>query len=67
MAKKAEPKKLQIKYVKSMIGYSEKHKQTIKALGFTRLNQVIVRTDSPSLQGMIHKVSHLVQVEEVED
>ncbi len=67
MAEKSSPKKLQIKYVKSMIGYSEKHKRTIKALGFTKLNQVIVREDSPSLQGMIHKVNHLVQVEELED
>ncbi len=39
-----------------------KHKLVIKGLGFTRLNQVIEREDSPSIRGMVAKVPHLVVV-----
>jgi large subunit ribosomal protein L30 len=66
MSEKAvEPKKVRVTYVKSAIGYSERHKATIRALGFSRLNQVIEHVDSPSLRGMLAKVSHLVRYEEV--
>ena len=65
MAKKSEsPKTLRITLVKSAIGYSEKHKETLKALGFDRLNQTVEQLDSPSLRGMLRKVNHLVKVEE---
>jgi len=36
----------------------------IKGLGFTRLNQVIEREDSPSIRGMVAKVPHLVEIVE---
>lgn len=60
-----QPKKLRVTYVKSAIGYSERHKATIRALGFSRLNQVVEHVDTPSLRGMLAKVSHLVRFEEV--
>ncbi|HEV2964941.1 MAG TPA: 50S ribosomal protein L30, partial [Candidatus Angelobacter sp.] len=41
-----------------------KHKLVVKGLGFTRLNQVIEREDTPSIRGMIAKIPHLVQVKE---
>jgi large subunit ribosomal protein L30 len=63
--KTVEPKKVRVTYVKSAIGYSERHKATIRALGFSRLNQVIEHNDTPSLRGMLAKVSHLVRYEEV--
>jgi large subunit ribosomal protein L30 len=56
--------KLQITWVKSGIGYEKSQKRTLKALGLRRLNQSIIREDSPSLRGMIVKVRHLVKVEE---
>lgn len=62
----SEPKKLKIKYVKSAIGYSKRHKNTIASLGLRKLNQEVEVTDSPSLRGMLYKVAHLVEVEEVE-
>jgi large subunit ribosomal protein L30 len=34
----------------------------IKGLGFTRLNQVVVREDTPSIRGMVAKVPHLVEI-----
>ncbi|MGZ7029677.1 MAG: 50S ribosomal protein L30, partial [Terriglobales bacterium] len=40
----------------------EKHKRVVRGLGFTRLNQVIEREDSPSIRGMVDKVPHLVKV-----
>jgi len=58
----AEKKKIRIKYVRSKIATPQKHKRVVKGLGFTRLYQVIEREDTPSIRGMIAKVSHLVQV-----
>ena len=67
MAKKAQAqKKLRITLMKSAIGYSEKHKQTIRALGLHRIRQTVEQVDSPALQGMLRKVNHLVKVEEQE-
>jgi large subunit ribosomal protein L30 len=57
-------KQLRITWVKSSIGYSGNQKATIKALGLSRLGQSVVRPDNPSIQGMIYKVRHLVDVEE---
>jgi large subunit ribosomal protein L30 len=67
MPKKAETvKKLRITLVKSAIGYSEKHKATIRALGLRRMNQTVEQADSPVIRGMLSKVNHLVKVEEQE-
>ena len=57
-------KKLRIKYVRSAIGYSVRHKATIAALGFHRLNETVEKVDSPTLRGMLAKVAHLVEIEE---
>ena len=65
MTENNQPKKLRITYVRSSIGYSERHKATIRALGFHRLNQVVEHEDTPVLRGMLYKVNHLVRIEEV--
>jgi len=57
---------LQITYKKSAIGYTQRQKATIKALGFHKLNQTVEHKDSPEIRGMINRVSHLVAVKEVE-
>jgi large subunit ribosomal protein L30 len=62
--KKAAPKVLRLTLVKSPIGYSKKHKATIYALGFRRLNQTVEQVDTPALRGMLEKVAHLVRIEE---
>lgn len=65
MPKKAEPKKkLHITLVKSAIGYSQRHKATVRALGLRRMNQTVVHDDTPVVRGMVMKVNHLVKVEE---
>jgi large subunit ribosomal protein L30 len=60
----AAKKTIKIQYVRSKICTPVKHKLVIKGLGFTRLNQVVEREDTPSIRGMIAKVPHLVQVVE---
>jgi large subunit ribosomal protein L30 len=56
-------KKLRITLIRSGIGYSVKHKATIRALGLHRMNQTVEQVDGPVLQGMLRKVEHLVKVE----
>jgi large subunit ribosomal protein L30 len=62
--KKVKEKIVRITLIKSPIGYSVRHKDTIKALGFKRMHQTVEHVDSPTLRGMLYKVAHLVQVEE---
>lgn len=57
--------KLRVTYTKSAIGYNERQKATIKALGLRKLNETVEHEDSAVVRGMIKKVSHLVTVEEV--
>lgn len=57
--------RLRITWIKSSIGYSQDQKATIKALGFRRLGESVEQPDNPSTRGMVHKVRHLVQVEEI--
>jgi large subunit ribosomal protein L30 len=66
MAGKASSKggggKIHIKWVRSAICSPVKHKLVVKGLGFTRLNQVIERPDTPAIRGMVAKVPHLVEI-----
>jgi len=54
--------KLHLKYVRSVICTPVKHKLVVKGLGFTRLNQIIERPDTPAIRGMVAKVPHLVEI-----
>jgi large subunit ribosomal protein L30 len=65
--KAAEPKKLSITQVRSRIGRPEKHRKTLEALGLRRHQQTVIHNDTPAIRGMIEKIPHLVQVEEVEE
>lgn len=55
---------VRITLVKSPIGYSQRQKGTVWALGLRRMHQTVEQIDTPVLRGMIAKVSHLVRVEE---
>jgi len=57
--------KLKITLKKSVIGYAPDQRGTIRALGLRRLGQAVQHSDSPVVRGMIFKVRHLVEVEEV--
>ncbi len=58
-------KKVKITQVKSGIGRTKKQKDTLVALGLTRLNQTREVELSPAVEGMVNKVKHLLKVEEV--
>ena len=58
--------KLKITLVKSVIGYSEDQRQTVKALGLKKTNSSVIQEDSAVVRGMIKKVNHLVSVEEIQ-
>jgi large subunit ribosomal protein L30 len=58
---------LRIKLVRSPIGYNIRQKRTVKALGLRRMQQVVVRPANPAVRGMLAKIPHLVQVEELTD
>jgi large subunit ribosomal protein L30 len=53
---------IKIKWVRSFIQAPVKHKKVVKGLGFTRLNQVVEREDTPSIRGMVNKVPHLLEI-----
>ena len=63
--KKKTETKLRIKWVKSSIGYSKRQKETIKSLGLRRLGDTVEWRDDPVTRGMINRVRHLVEVEEI--
>jgi large subunit ribosomal protein L30 len=65
MARRKKEKRLRITWVKSSIGHSRRQKATIRALGFKRLGQTVEQKDTPVIRGMVNKVGHLVEVEEV--
>ena len=54
--------KIKIKQVRSTINRPKDQKRTIEALGFKKLNQIVEKEDSPQIQGMIRKVSHLIEI-----
>ena len=58
------PKVLHITLIKSGIGFSKEHKRTLRALGFHHLHETVTQVDSPSLQGMLRMVNHLVEIKE---
>ncbi len=60
-------RKLRITWVKSAIGYGRDQKATIRALGLRRLKQTVVHEDTPAIRGMVFKVEHLVEVEEIHE
>jgi large subunit ribosomal protein L30 len=59
-------RKLKITLTRSLIGYKKDQQATVRALGLNKIGTTAVQEDNPTIRGMIHKVEHLVKVEEVE-
>lgn len=53
---------IKIKLVRSVITQNPTHRKTVKALGFTKVNQVRTVPDNDCIRGMVKRVSHLVEV-----
>jgi large subunit ribosomal protein L30 len=57
-----EKKTIQVKLVRSPIGYEKSQKETVRSLGLRKMHQVVEHEDNSVIRGMINKVSHLVEV-----
>jgi len=57
--------KIRVTQVKSLIDRSKKQKATMEALGLKKINHTVEHEVTPQIQGMINKVSHLVNVENI--
>jgi large subunit ribosomal protein L30 len=55
---------IRIQYYRSFIAAPKTHKQMVRSLGLTKLNQIVVRPDSPSMRGAVAKVPHLLRIVE---
>jgi len=58
-------KQVKITLIKSPIGYKQKAKKTVEALGLRKLNQSVIHDSNDSILGMINIVNYLVKVEEI--
>ncbi|MBL8161126.1 MAG: 50S ribosomal protein L30 [Anaerolineae bacterium] len=59
-------KMLKITLVRSSIGFDQTQKDTVRSLGLRKLHKTVTVADTPQVRGMVYKVRHLVQVEELE-
>lgn len=57
--------KIRVKQVRSKIKRPENQKRTLEALGLRRMNQVVEHEATPQILGMVRKVAHLLEVEEL--
>lgn len=67
-ARQAKPpeKQLKVRLVRSLIGHPKKQREVVKGLGLRKINSEVTRKDCPEIRGMINKVPHLVDVQELE-
>jgi large subunit ribosomal protein L30 len=59
------PRKLRIRQIKSASGHKADQAATARALGIRRLHQTVEHNDTPQIRGMIFKLRHLIEVEEL--
>jgi large subunit ribosomal protein L30 len=60
-------KTIRVTWKRSVIGRPDDQRKTIQGLGFKRLNQTLTLLDRPEIRGMIHRVSHLLEVVEASE
>ena len=58
-------KKIKITQIKSSIGYRQRTKDTLKALGINKLNASVIKKLTPAIKGMVHSINHLIEVKEI--
>lgn len=58
---------LKITLTKSLIGYNQKQRGTVRALGLGKLGSWVLHTDSPEIRGMLNKIPHLLKVESLDE
>lgn len=58
-------KQISIRLTRSLIGKPNKQRKIVQALGLRKINHEVIREDIPSVRGMIHRILHMVEVNEV--
>ena len=61
---KASPKKFRVTLLKSPIGFDRRQARVVEGLGLRRIRHTVELIDTPASRGMVHKVRHLVKVED---
>ena len=56
--------KIRIQYYRSFIATPKTHKQMVRSLGLTKLNQIVERPDDASMRGAVAKIPHLLRIVE---
>jgi len=56
--------KVRIQYYRSFIATPKTHKQMVRSLGLTKLNQIVERPDNDSMRGAVAKIPHLLRIVE---
>lgn len=59
--------KVKVTLKRSLIGRPEPQRRTVRALGLRKINSVVELPDNPAIRGQLHKVEHLIKVEEIAD
>lgn len=59
--------KVKVTLTKSVIGRPETQRRTVRALGLRKINSVVELPDNPAIRGQLHKVEHLIKIEEIAD
>ena len=54
--------RIRIQYYRSAIGFPKTQKEIVRSVGFTKLNQIVERPDTPSMRGVVQKVPHLIRI-----
>ena len=54
--------KIKIQWYRSTIATPKAHKEVVRSLGLTKLNQIVERPDTASMRGMVNKVPHLLRI-----
>ena len=62
--KKVAGKRVKITLVRSTIGFNRTQAETVRGMGLRRIRHSVELPDTPETRGMLHKVRHLVTVEE---
>ncbi len=57
--------RIRITLRRSLIGQKPKTRATVRSLGLRRLHASVEHSDTPDIRGMVHRVRHMVEVEEV--
>lgn len=58
----SEKSKIRIQWYRSTIATPKAHKELVRSLGLTKLNQIVERPDTQSMRGMVNKVPHLLRI-----